>query len=427
MFEVKEHKCIPKDMHRIVSNHQILFNDGENDIIYTGTNKFGNIILGVIIFDDDDNNYLRYLHVILDDYQYLNFFTKKITLKEILETNGSFFVVDKKYNKEEIKYNIISFDELPEEFKPSDKSYCPDILYKPSLEYSFSLQGGLSDYHIATTEELNSINTKFDNLLKKSSEFVNQFELGRTVFIEAGDNYQYGMVGSFKIKFKIELKQPEQLSILHTPSLDKITEYLNRYFSYVFQKLPEESDDIFQKETVKSTEFKEIETLLTDIYYEGDATVPEAGLEQQLIDNISTSVQNLKEIDYSKGFSRISFINYSKKGEEFPLGIIDKEFVPKIEKKFFKPEVAKKEDDIEKDYFPKKYKIHVYLFNTITGVGSASIKLKDSLPRVSLFVTGRKDFSKTIFTHSLDKNKIVTVNGYATKINGKFDRIDIEL
>ena len=109
MFEVKEHKCVPKDMHKIICNHQVLFNDGENDVIYTGTNKFGNIILGVVMYDDDDTNYLRYLHVILDDYQYLNFFTKKITLREILESNGSFFIVDKEYNGKEIKFNILMF------------------------------------------------------------------------------------------------------------------------------------------------------------------------------------------------------------------------------------------------------------------------------------------------------------------------------
>ena len=280
MFEVKEHKCVPKDMHKIICNHQVLFNDGENDVIYTGTNKFGNIILGVVMYDDDDTNYLRYLHVILDDYQYLNFFTKKITLREILESNGSFFIVDKEYNGKEIKFNIISFDELPEEFRPSEKSFCPDILYKPSLEYSFSLQGGLSDYHIATPEELGVV-VNMDKFLKTPTQFVNAFELGRSVYIEAGGNNQFGMVGSFKIKFKIELQQSEQLSLLKTPSFDKITEYFNKYFNYVFQKLPEESDDAFKQEKITSTEFKEIETLLTEIYKEGEISLPEAGFEQQ--------------------------------------------------------------------------------------------------------------------------------------------------
>lgn len=414
-------------MHKITSNYHVLFNDGENDVIYSGTNKFGNIILGVIIFDDDDNNYLRYLHVILDDYQHLNFFTKKITLREILETNGSFFIIDKKYNKEEIRHNLISFDELPDEFKPSEKSYCPDILYKPSLEYSFSLQGGLSDYHLATPEELGVI-IHMDKFLKTPTDFVNVFELGRNIYVEAGESTQLGMTGSFKIKFKIELQQSLQLSILPTPSLDNIASFFNKYFGYIFQKLPEESDTVFKHEIVASDDFHEIETILTAIYTEGQIDIPTAGLEQQLIDNISKSIQNLKEIDYSqKGFNRISFINYSKTGQEVPIGIIDKDFVPKLERKFFKPETQCLEDVIETDLLPKEYKIQVYLFNIETGNGSAHLEINDGIVNISLHVVGKRNYSNTKFTHSMDKKKFFKVSGFAKRVNGEVKQLRVEL
>ena len=426
MFEIKSHKCFPRDMHRIVSNHQVLFNDGENDILYTGTNIYGNVILGIIVYEHDEKNYLRYIHVIVDDVQYLNFFTKKITLREILSTNESFFIVDKNYNNEEISNNLISFDELPEEFKPLKNSFCPTFLYKPSLEYYVSLQGGLSDLHKATPEDLNLVNTKFSQFLKSSSDFLNQFEIGRNVYIEAGSDNQYGMTGSFKVKFRIDLNKPDQLSLI-SASTDKISDYFNKYFNYVFQSLPEESNDVFKKDTVTSPQFKEIETLLTNIYVEGHLPIPEAGLEHKLIDIINYSVENLKDIEYTKGFERISFLNYTEAGHEIPIGIIDKDFIPIIEEKLFRLESENKEDVIFIDSTPQDYVVQVYHFSTETGNGGAYFFKDDgSVIRIQLHVKGKKNYGNTIFTKSMDEVKKVPISGIAKFVNSKIKEITVD-
>ena len=91
MFKVEGHKTLIKDLHKIVNNKLVLYNDGDYDIIYTGTNRFGNRILSCIMFDDDDEGFLRFINAIITEIQYEEFMNKKISLLEILPDLTPFF------------------------------------------------------------------------------------------------------------------------------------------------------------------------------------------------------------------------------------------------------------------------------------------------------------------------------------------------
>ena len=62
MFEVKPYKPIIRNLHKIVANRTVLFNDGYNDVLYSGSNEFGNRVLGVVMYEDEDEGVVRYLH-----------------------------------------------------------------------------------------------------------------------------------------------------------------------------------------------------------------------------------------------------------------------------------------------------------------------------------------------------------------------------
>lgn len=125
MFTVAKHKSLIPNLHKIVSDFTVFSNDGENDVIYHGTNKYGTKILGVILFEDDEEEFIRYTHVLLTAKELSDFLSKTITYLEILKQAKTIFLVDVDYNKVELDANIISFDELPKEFIPLKKSYCP--------------------------------------------------------------------------------------------------------------------------------------------------------------------------------------------------------------------------------------------------------------------------------------------------------------
>lgn len=416
MFKVEGHKVIIKDMHRIAYNLFVLFNDGENDVLYTGTNIYGNRILGAIMFDDDDNDFLRFMHVLISDEQYHNFISKKITFRQILEENGSLFLVDKGYDNTEYQVNLISFKDIPRDFQPLENSYCPNFIVQPTFNYSVSLKGQDSDLHRATPEVLNDVNTKFSKFLESSTEFIKDLDLERSIFIQGNK------AGSFEIEFSIDLSQNDQLNIYNL-SQERINEFLNELYQYIFYSLPKEKEEVFKGEEVESPEFKEIERKLTDIY-DIVKLKPKAGLEQKVIDLINYSVWNLKELDYNKGYNRIEFSNITSKGENVPVGYLDKEYIPSVQMKLFKLEDGLKEDVIIVDNKPTNYKIQVYQFNVQTGNGGAFVLLPDDkLERISLHVQGKKSYEHSVFTHSMDEGVLVEITGIAKRVNGRITEI----
>lgn len=408
MFEVKPHKVIVKDLHKVADNFYSLLNDGDNDIIYTGTNIYGNRILGSIVFEDDENDYLRYFHTIVTDKQFYSFVNREISLRKILESSESFFVIDKDYNNNIIDFNLISFHDVPNDFLPLENSLCPSFLDAASLEYSFSLKGGLSDLHIAEPEVMSVVNTKFCSFLKSSASFVNELDIYPHVYSETA------MTGSFELNFKIEFK--EGLNLFSKPHAD-IKSFLRKLYTYIFSILPKEEKDALKLENIESADFKEIEEEFQQIFLSRGIELPDNG-EQKVIDLISYSVENLKEIEYN-GFDRIELINKTTDGGKVPVAIIDKNFYASIEDKFFKPESLQLEDIIEVDATPQEYSIQVYQLNIETGNGGVYLTINESIHKVPIHLRGRNTYHNTIFTKNMDDEIIITIKAIGKRVNGK--------
>lgn len=129
MFEIKSHRSINTDLPIITGNYLELLAD-ENPILYTGTNKYGNRILGIIVEESDENFSIRYFHVIIEDKAYYRFTNKLITLRELIEKTNNIFVLD--YKTEQIQETyLVPIDEIPGEYLPLSDSYCPDIVFVP--------------------------------------------------------------------------------------------------------------------------------------------------------------------------------------------------------------------------------------------------------------------------------------------------------
>jgi len=420
MFELKGHKVIIKNLHVIENNRLVLFSDGDNDILYTGSNRYGNRILGSIVFEDDDSGFLRYIHVILTDDEYYEFLNKKKSLLKILEDVESFFLVDFNYNGKEINHSLVTINDMPLNFRPLSNSLCPDFITEPSLTYSASLKGNFADLHKAFPEDVNLVNTTFTEILLNATSFINELEVGRQVFVEALQ------VGSFRINFKIELNESNQSS-LFSASTSKIKLFIQDYFRYVFNTLPDEEVNIFKKSEVTSENFKILEDKLADLYRDKNIVIASEGIEQKIIDLISFSVKSLKDIDYTKSFNRIEFLNISKAGEDIPVGLLDEKYIQSVEDKLFKPESFEKEDLIEIDDLPREYRIQVYSFNIQTGNGSANLILtEEKLDKISLHARGKDNYQNTLFTKSMDEGVIVDVSGIAKKVNGRVKELMIQ-
>ena len=139
MFNIDKHKPLVSDLPIITQNYLELAAD-ENPILYTGTNEYGNRILGVIVEESEEDFTVRYFHIIINDDTYYAFINKKLSLRKIIEQSKIIFVLD--FNGGQlIDNNLISLEEIPNDYLPLEDSYCPEGFFTPSLNFGVSLKG----------------------------------------------------------------------------------------------------------------------------------------------------------------------------------------------------------------------------------------------------------------------------------------------
>lgn len=420
MFKIEKHKLLINDLHRVIDNKVILFNDGDNDIIYTGTNIYSNRLLCCIMFEDDDEGFLRYINTLVSENQYFDFINKKLSFRDILNNNKTFFLVDYNYSSVEIDCNLVSIDDVPEQFLPLTHSYCPDFFKKPSFSYSLSLLGGLADLHKTDANDLSNVSTSFSDFLKSATSFLNDFNLENEIHIEGL------MHGSFKINFEVNIKEPLQSGIIDIPR-DKINNYINNYFDYYFNKLPNEVDNVFLDEEVKSADFKileeELKNLYTSFYYKSKADI-----EQKLIDLISHSTNKLENVKYNRSFNSLKFQNIKTSGEEIPLSLINDTFISNIKNKVFNTSKFKSTPVKSKDDKTKDYKLQVYSFSTVSGKGTAYYTdANGAISKIIIHAKGRNNYENTIFTKSMDEGKPYVFKGIGEYLDNKLKKVVAEL
>ena len=403
-----------------MENRRVLFNDGDNDIIYTGFNEYSNRLLGFIMFEDDENEFLRYIHVLVSEKQYSDFINQQTSLISIIDKNETVFIVDFNYKLNEIDQNLIPTNEIPTDYLPLENSFCPDLIKESFLTYAVSLSGGLADSHKAKARELSDVSTHFSDFLKSSTSFINDFQLENNIYVEALK------AGSFKINFLVEIKEPKQLSIVDNSTV-KISKFLSNYFKYFFNKLPEEDNSIFRSETVESEDFQNLEKEL-QIIYEEKYSLPKAGIEQKLIDLINYSATQIEDIDYNGSFKELKFEEGSSDDFAMPFGIINNSFIPSIKNKMFDVSRFEVEPIKRIDEYPREYKFQVYQFNTNSGKGSAYFTdSEDSVSKITVHVRGKEDYKNTYFTKSMDEGKPITFKGIGEYKDNKLKKITCDL
>jgi hypothetical protein len=338
----------------------------------------------------------------------------------VLENVENFFLVDFNYKGEEIDHSLVSLNDIPEEFRPRQNSLCPDFVFEPTFNFAASLKGNEADSHKALPEDINSINTKFSQFLKSSTEFISELSMERTLYVEAL------LAGSFQINFKIELKNMSQASLFQVSS-EKIKSFVADFTKYIFNNLPNEDNAVFKNDVVTSQDFKKLQEELSSLYGEKNIVLPAENLEQKLVDLIHYSVEPLKGIDYTKSFNRIEFVNLSEDGTKIPIAVVDEKFIPSVEEKLMPLEKEIKPDVVVVDEFQKEYNIQVYSFNVQTGKGGAWLKLpEDKWEKIALHVNGKTSYENTAFTKSMDEGKIISINGIARKVNDRYKLITVQ-
>ena len=427
MFEINSQYKVDSSLPIIRENYQVLHFD-EFPILFSGTNKFANKLIGSLAYEDYENDSFRYFIIIVDDKQYSKFFNGGVSYLNLIKECEELFIVDKDINDNVLSSYHIPLTVLPSEYLPLQNSFIPNRkIASTSLNFGFSLKGKLANLHKAFVHDINSVNQKIYSYLEESIEVLRNLSLDPQIYSQPSRN------GSYRLNFDIELKQDPQLAIFQVDP-NKVGEFVNQYLQYIAYSLPNEIDGFFIDSPSTSKNFQLLQESLANVYKSGSLPTSST-ITDLLVDNINTSAHKLSEItEYlktSESFDSIEIGNYITEDFFSSIGLVDGEYKSSVIEKLHPDEnlLVFDEKSIVSDETPQNYRILVYKLNRYSGKAGARLYYdEENFNIVRLHIDrGDKELSNSVYTKSLDEDKVVDVRGIATKINGVYKKLDCYL
>jgi hypothetical protein len=424
MFDISSQYRISTTLPVIIDNYRLLHFD-EYPILFSGTNKYGNKLLCSLSFEEDD--LFRYFTIILDDKQYSDFINKRKSYLELIQMNQEVFVVDKDINNNEIATYQVPLDEVPSDYLPLVNSFIPEQKKSSSLSFAFSLKGKLADLHKALVADINGVNQRIYSYLEKTVEILTPLKLSPLIFS------QPSKVGSYQLNFDIEFEQQTQLEMFPIDQ-NKVSEFINEYLNYIAYGLPTEDEDFLNAPLDTSGNFQKLKSTLLNVYNGTGKEPPKTTFNERLIENIQNSATKLSEVtEYlksNKSFDKIELGHYNEQGSFSTIGLLTDDYKASIDSKLYsEDELLLENASAESDETQQDYRILIYSLNKESGNGRARLYLHDEeYQKIILHVhRGENELSNSVFTNSLDEDKVVDVKGIATRINGVYKKLDCYL
>ncbi|RXK82737.1 hypothetical protein EST62_10195 [Chlorobaculum sp. 24CR] len=419
-FNLHRRQLIKNDQIEIVNNYSVLHFD-DFPILYIGTNKYGNKIIGSHLEEDDDTKMILTLHTILTNKEFHQFLNGKISYLEILKNSTSISIVEKDYKFKILKAYDIDFDSLPNEYLPTSESYCPATVKSHSLTFSISLQGKLADLNKAIADEVSKIQNGFTEFLEDRIKSLKGFDLVPKALLQPYAE------GSFKINFELDLSQKSKKGGNLFLSQAPIDKYIANYINYISENFTEDKDIFTSKNEDFSDKLKELEATLSDVYEKAFITKPN-NINSFIKEDLIKSAGKFEKIteQVGKHFESASILGITETAET-SLGFIDIDYCNKFQTIVEDIEVSKKGMTIDSEF--KEYKIYIYHLNTDTRTGNAFIRNLDNEEEMSkpkIKINGDDGLEQTKYTESLYLNKWISVKAKAKKIGEKFKYLDID-
>ena len=418
-FNLHNKPLIKNDLVEIVSNYTVLHFD-EFPILYIGTNKFGNKIIGSHLEEDDESKNILTLHTILTSKEFYQFMNCKISYLDILKKSDSISIVEKDFSFKTRKAYDIDFNSIPGDYLPLADSFCPSTVKAHSLAFSISLKGKLADFNKAIADEVSQIQNGFTEFLEDRIKSLKGLNLIPKAMLQPYAE------GSFKINFELDINQKGKKGnlFLHQAPLDK---YIAAYIKYISENFSDDKEIFKNDNATSSDKLKELESVLNEVYEKALINKPE-NFNAILKDDILKSVNKFEKITEQVGenFESAEIINWFQTNET-PIAFIDKEFSEKFHSDVEEIEVSKKGMTVDDNF--NEYKIYIYHLNTDTRTGNAFIKnltKEDEMSKPKIKINGDEGLDQTKYTESLYLNKWITVKAKAKKVGDKFKELDID-
>ncbi|MBN8653715.1 MAG: hypothetical protein J0L67_19960 [Cytophagales bacterium] len=418
-FNLDKRLLIKSDLVEIVENYRVLHFD-DFPILYIGTNRLGNKVIGSHLEEDDDTKTILTLHTILSNKEFHQFMNGKVSYLDILRNSKSISIAEKDYSFKLVKAYDVEFNSIPSDYLPLENSFCPSIVKTHSLVFSISLKGRLADINKAVADEVSKIQNGFTEFLEERINSLKGINLIPKAML------QPYAAGSFKINFELDLRQKGKKSSLFLQQAP-IDKYIANYIKYISESFVEDKE-IFKSDNVElSNDFRQLEETLNEVYDKAYIKRPD-NIASSLKEDILKSTAKFEKLTEQVGvnFESASITNVVE-NEETPLAFIDEDFTQNFQNSVEEIEVHKKGMTVDETF--KEYKIYIYHLNTDTRTGNAFIRNSDNEEEMSkpkIKINGDEGLEKTKYTESLYMSKWITVSAKAKKVGEKFKQLDIE-
>ncbi|WP_437538180.1 hypothetical protein WME79_19765 [Sorangium sp. So ce726] len=404
------------DLALISDEYEVLHFD-EVPILFTGVNRYQSRIIGSSVEEDVDARVERFFHVIVPVDTYSLFMHRKISYRNIILNAGRVFVIDRAFDQSRCDVYLVGVDRIPDDYLPSEESYCPETRFEGSFVFGASLKGKLADLHQADPSDLRLLETSFPGMVSDAiGSFGNKLVSARPMILPYA-------AGSFRLQFAV---QPVgQLGFFG----GSYPEFTLRYVDFCMNRFHDEIRALGSDSADESPYFR----LLLDAYQQilnmGRVSKPgtpeRAADKAELLKAVKRSVDRLAELAdvIGKNFTRIELSNVFD-GTETLISTLDRVEAQRLSY------AADLYDQVinkaEEESVARAYEIVVYNLNTETRRGKAHALVGDSLQRVGITVGGTDPLEETRFTASLDKSLRISVMARGKRVAGKLKSLRIE-
>ena len=420
MFEIEPNRAVKISLPFIVDNYKEFHYD-EIPMLYSGTNLFGNIIIGSLICEDDDGDIFRYIHSLPQNIDYKKFIKNKISYRELLEKQERLYVVDKNYDEQPVSVYEIMFNEIPVNYLPHPEFFCPNVEKVIGTEISFNLQGSLANIHEALTRPVSVLSNGFNNFidLGLSNLNFNNVSVSKTMTAFQPNSFDIG----YRIKFN------SRTNDLYFPKYEKtLNNFIAHFVDYSINHLPAEVAQLKNKE-IEGTKYQEqIETNLKLVYASMTHVFTESAVDK-IINSLLKVPIELEKIanEVGHGFDYIDVMSIYR-ANDYELGIMDSDFSDEVHRAVEYLESIN--DRVSNDADFLVYSIYVYHLNIKSRKGQATYSnqsgneiIIDS-PRIQ--ITGEKDLQGSEFIQSMDTGRIISVRAKGRWVNGRLKSLSID-
>jgi len=403
------------DLPLIESEYRVVHFD-EEPILYSGKNKYGNRVLGLLVGDDYEENLERSFHVIVTKKQYIDFILKKVTFLELMRHSVPIFIIDYNYVEDNTVIYDVEFQDIPESYLPSDESFCPSLDVESSLVYVAKLKGSLADESLANPWDISKINKTVADFIDSAFSVIKDFGSPKLVLEPCA-------TGSFSLQYRVEFPRQQGHLFLST---EEYTVYIRDLIIYILNYMGDNMDNILNNDSDKDDSYKKLINKFKEI----------SGGTGKGISNENRSVFNKKitlaamRIEglietIGKNYKCLEISNKTDK-YEIECGILDESSIKKI---------IEANNKANRIYYLREmmgekieYKMIIISLNTESGNGIAMVRYgieKETYKKRRIRILSKEGLERSEYAESLYKGSEIIALGKVVRDIRRFQRIDV--